>query len=394
MTTIGFYVDEVLPQMQTVAGVLSSKPVIPILDNALISVRGEKLTVTGSDNDLWLTIQTTAVNTDNVSFDFCVDMRGFLSMLKGLSGMLLTLAFDDVTHMMEGTYENGTFKMPYTDVTEYPMPSVEDIISASGPPPLRIDGSFLVGTLGRMSYAVATDVLRPVMTGIHCDLHVTDGPRMELCASDGHKLVRVTDCAKDTEDDTDSTPVAFTMTSKFARVLVNVAQKESTFECCVNDRQVLMQEVGKWQIVARLIEGRYPAYNSVIPKESSMTATLNKDLLMSAIKRVMPLGDTAMEMVMMEFGKDADGGVVVTVRTENGDYSTSAKEQIRCEGYEGADIKIAFKGSFLLQTLNSIPCDSIRMCMTTADRAATFCPSTQHAEWEYLSLLMPVRTGV
>lgn len=234
----------------------------------------------------------------------------------------------------------------------------------------------LLDSIARSLFATDNNEVRPVMNGIYFD--ITDG-KLALVATDGHKLVRNLIFNVDAE-----TTTSFILPKKPATLLRNSLSKDDS-EVMIEFTQRNAEFVfGEYTLICRLIEGRYPNYNAVIPQGNPNELTVDRKSLLCTIKRVLPFASASSQLVRLsiEPGK-------LTVSSEDIDFATSAKESILCD-YNGMNLNIGFGGNTLLEILNSL--DSEEVCLKLADpsRAGVVTPVTQPENQEILMLIMPM----
>ncbi len=374
MKKITFNVDSVLPQLAQVASVVNSKNTIQILDSVMVETFSDGSTAIFTTSDGEVTLQMKAAVESEEPTKFCVEAKTFLQTLRGLNGRVVTLTLTDESPTIEGKYDNGNFKLPYQDASMFPTPNKFD-----GEQEERIlDAQCFLRAVDMVKFSVASDELRPQMNGVHVDFFADS---MVAVASDGHKLAKFSDLSITRTDDKVS---EFILPTKPSNLLTSIMQKAVGDVKITFDARMLSVSNSDWKLTTRLIEGRFPNYNSVIPKDLSIEAVVNKENILGALKRVLPLGSSSSEMVVLNFRNNA-----VIVSAEDIDFSTSASEMIPCE-YSGESLRIAFKGSFLAMSVQNIDDELIVFSMSDPSRACVLRPFEQAGQTEFLSLLMPM----
>jgi DNA polymerase-3 subunit beta len=214
------------------------------------------------------------------------------------------------------------------------------------------------------------------MNGIYFDITTDD---LTFVASDGHKLVKVT--TKEVKGDGRS---SFILPKKPSNLLKSLLPKESgTVELKFdeNNAYVLMSN---YTMVCRFVEGRYPNYNSVIPKENPFSVTLDRLTLFNALKRVAVSSNPASGLVKLQLSEEK-----IVVSAQDIDFLTSAEEMIPCT-YEGNVMSIGFKAAFLIDILSNIPSADVRLELSDPSRAGIILPVDNEDNEEMLTLLMPM----
>ena len=358
-------------KLNMLAKVIGSKNSLPILDNFLFQVANGEMTITASDSDN--IIKSTIALTDcDGEGEFCVANRVILDALKELPEQPLSFDVDTDSYAIKIVYQNGLYNFTGLNAEDYPP--TQDMGDACTT--LVLPAQVLIDNINRSLFATASDELRPVMNGIYFD--ITDG-KLALVATDGHKLVRNLIFNIDAE-----TTTSFILPKKPATLLRNSLSKDDS-EVMIEFTQRNAEFVfGEYTLICRLIEGRYPNYNAVIPQGNPNELTVDRKSLLSTIKRVLPFASASSQLVRLsiEPGK-------LTVSSEDIDFATSAKESILCD-YNGMNLNIGFGGNTLLEILNSL--DSEEVCLKLADpsRAGVVTPVTQPENQEILMLIMPM----
>ena len=358
-------------RLQILAKAINSKSTLRVLDCFLFECKNQSLHITASDTEN--TLQTTiALDTLEGEGRFAVPNKNMLDALKELPEQPLTFDIDLDTHTISLSYQNGVSRFAFQPCDEYP--AIES--NAEGRTSLTMTSSILLDSIARSLFATDNNDVRPVMNGIYFD--ITDG-KLALVATDGHKLVRNLIFNVDAE-----TTTSFILPKKPATLLRNSLSKDDS-EVIIEFTQRNAEFVfGEYTLICRLIEGRYPNYNAVIPQGNPNELTVDRKSLLSTIKRVLPFASASSQLVRLsiESGK-------LTVSSEDIDFATSAKESILCD-YNGMNLNIGFGGNTLLEILNSL--DSEEVCLKLADpsRAGVVTPVTQPENQEILMLIMPM----
>jgi DNA polymerase-3 subunit beta len=214
------------------------------------------------------------------------------------------------------------------------------------------------------------------MNGIFFDL---TSESLAVVASDGHKLVRNKNFAVKSDS-----PASFILPKKPATLLKNVLAKDGgDVVIKFNDRSAEIT-FAEGSLSCRLIDGRYPNYNSVIPQNNPNQLTIDRRSLMGALRRVLPFASESSQLIRfhLEAGK-------LELSSEDIDFATSAKEVITCE-YNGQSMNIGFKGSSLTEILNNLEGDEVVIELADPSRAGIIVPAEQPENEDVLMLIMPM----
>lgn len=369
-------VSDVLPQMAMVSGIIASKNVIPILDNFYFKAyENGKLEVMGSNNETWVSTQmeATEVNLDGVESQcFLIEAALLLSALKNLGNKQLSMVFEEEKKSVTCGYQNGVFTIPYSYADEYPLPAQVDGER------LKIKATSLAYGIQKTKGAVSNDQLRPQMNGIHMDYQ---NGQMAFVATDAHRLALYRDHEVQFDGQVD-----MTIPLSASQIIENFTNKqEDDVEIIVSEVNTKFLFADGTMVVTRKLEGRYPNYLAVIPKEGTERCTLYKVETADAMKRTLVMGNQSVGLVVFDF--DPYKKESFNVSTEDIDFSRSAQETVRCKDYDGAELKIGFKGAYMLSALATFDTEEVRLMMNGASRGAVMTP--QGDDVDFLYLLMP-----
>lgn len=359
-------------KLNMLAKVIGSKNSLPILDCFLFQVANGEMSITASDSDN--VIKSTLALTDHDGEgEFCVPNRVILDALKELPEQPLHFDVDAAGEAVaiKIVYQNGLYNFTGQSAEEYPRTqSMNDACTT-----VSLPTEMLINNISRSIFATASDELRPVMNGIYFDL---TADALAIVASDGHKLVRSKNFTIKSES-----PSAFNLPKKPASLLKNILNKDGDDAIIKFDDRSAEIQFTDGVMRCRLIDGRYPNYNSVIPNNPN-EVTVDRRGLQSALRRVLPFASESSQLIRfhIESGR-------FEVSSEDIDFSTSAKEQLSCE-YNGSPISIGFKGSSLMEILSNLTSDNIIIQLADPSRAGIIVPAEQPENEDILMLIMPM----
>ena len=357
--------------LQAISRVINSKSTLPILDCFLFNIEGNKLSITASDNETTLDTMLEIVESDG-DFQFAIPSKTLLDAIKELPEQPIT--FDVNTQSMEVAiqYMNGKYAMMAQSADEYPMAALMGENSVS----FTIEADTLLGGINRTLFATADDELRPVMNGIYFDIF---NDNVTLVASDGHKLVRYRLYSVTSDE-----KAAFILPKKPAALLKNLLAKEAgEIKITFDDRNATF-EMPTHRMICRLIEGRYPNYNSVIPQNNPFKVTIDRAAMLSALRRVSVFSSQSSSLIKLRMGNNE-----LLISAQDVDFSTSAEEKLTCS-YEGNPMSIGFKATFLMDILANINGQDVVIEVSDPSRAGVLVPAEQTEAEELLMLLMPM----
>ena len=358
-------------RLQTISRVQSSKNALPILDCILFELANGELRITASDSE---TTMITSIEITDAEGEgkFAIGAKQLISSVKEISEQPITFNIDPNTFAIEITYQNGKYNLVGQNGYEFPSPSG----IAEGTRSISIDSQILMNGINRSLFAAADDELRPQMNGVYFDLTPES---ITFVASDGHKLVRNRVFSVHADE-----PMAFILPKKPALLLKAVLPKaEGDAVIRFDDRNAEIQ-LEDYIINCRLIEGRYPNYNSVIPQDNPFRVTADRLAFISALRRVSVFASQSSALIKIH----VDQGTL-TVSAQDLDFSTSAEEHLMCE-YDGTAMSIGFNGPFLLDVLNSITSNEVVLELADPSRAGVITPAGPCLNEDLIMLLMPM----
>ena len=358
-------------RLQTLSRVLASKNSIQILDCILFELQDGKLRLTASDSETTL-VSTLDVDEADSNGMFAIKAATIINGLKEISDQPITLDVNPETHEIVIYYQNGRSSFVGQGGEEYPSyPSISDSAQQ-----LTIDANVLLNGISRAIFATAEDEIRPVMNGVFFDITPDS---VTFVASDGHKLVRDRSFTTHCEQ-----PASFILPKKPAKTLKDILAKENGDAIVRLDDRNARVELENYTLNCRLIEGRYPNYNSVIPQDNPFRVSVDRVTLIGALRRVLVFASTSTSLVKLRVDQND-----LIVSTQDIDFSTSAEEHVLCD-YSGTAMSIGFKGPFLVDILNCMSSQEVVLELADPSRAGVIVPAEQEEQEDLLMLLMPM----
>ena len=364
---------ELLNHIQAVSRVISSKNTLPILDNILFALDGKKLELTASDLESTL---VTAMEIENASESgsIAIPARLLLDTLKEFPDQPLTFDVNLNTLGVVINSENGQFSIVGQNGNDFPqLPVIKEEEKTS----FEITADVLLQGITNTIFATAEDELRPVMNGIFIELATSD---LIFVASDAHKLVRY----KRTDTKAES-GTSFILSKKPANLLKNILPREEGSIAVEIDNKNAHFVLPHYKLICRLVEGKYPSYNSVIPTDNPNKLIIDRLKFYNSLKRVSVFSNQASNLIKLQLT-----GNQVTVSAQDIDFSISAYEKITCQ-YDGDELDIGFKSTFLIEILQNIQSPDIVMELSDPSRAGIILPlENENDNEDILMLLMPM----
>ena len=368
--------SELLTHLLAINRVISSKNTLPILDNFLFNLEGNELNVTASDLETTLMTKMSVENTSD-SGSIALPARILTDTLKEFPEQPLTFDINLETLAVVIISENGRFNIVGQKGLDYPqLPILKDDKKGS----LQMNPGVLLSGISKTLFASADDELRPVMNGVFLELFTEN---ITFVASDAHKLVRYkrTDAKADKE-------ASFILPKKPASLLKSILPREDNQVTIEFDDKNAFFTLSEFKLVCRLVEGNYPSYDSVIPKDNPNKLIIDRIEFYNTLKRVSVFSNQASNLVKLQLT-----GNQITISAQDIDFSISAHERLNCQ-YEGDEMEIGFKSVFLIEILSNLSSQDVVFELSDPSRAGILLPAEKdHEEDDILMLLMPMMIG-
>jgi DNA polymerase-3 subunit beta len=357
--------------LQSISKVIASKNALPILDSFLFNLEGEKLTITASDVETRLVTSVDVVSPEGSGL-FAIDAKRLLDPLKELPEQPLTININDDNMVVNVDYENGKFNFPGQKGDAYPQqkPLSEDAVF------LTLESQILLNGVSRALFATADDELRPVMNGIYVDIQPES---LTFVASDSHKLVRLRNLSIQSGE-----RASFILPKKPANLLKSLLSKNAEKIIVTFDENNAYVKTSAFEMVCRLIEGRYPNYDAVIPSDNPNMATVDRISFLTALKRVSVSSNQASGLLKVQLSENQ-----MIISAQDIDFSTSGEEKIVCQ-YSAIPLSIGFKAPHLIDILTNISSENVVLQLADSSRAGVLVPAENEENEDLLMLLVPM----
>ena len=357
-------------EIQVLGGIINSSNTLPILDNFLFEINNNILVLSSSDLESTMTsqIEIESTSTDKIA----ISAKLLTDILKTFSEQPLTFIKTD-NNTIEISASNGKYSLAYLNGDEFPK-QVE-ILDAHE---TVINGSDLGNAINSTIFASGTDDLRPVMSGFFFQFN---SESLKFVATDAHKLVKF-----ETTEYTASEVSEFIMPKKPLQILKGILQTESSDLTIQHNDSNAKFIFDKSSITCRLIDGKFPNYEAVIPKDNPNVLTIDRQLFLNSARRVSIFSNKTTNQIRLKLA-----GSLLNISAEDFDFSNKADENLECQ-YSGDDIQIGFNSKFLIEMLNNLDSDMITLSMSHPNRAGIIRPLIESGESKesITMLVMPV----
>ena len=358
-----------------VSKVINSKNAITILNNFLLTLKDGILTVTGSDTENILSARVSVENAEGEGC-FCLDARRLVELLREMPEKTIDFDIDDSNLAIEIRYPGGDYSLMGLNGDEFPLPKTED--ADEQPINFVCPGEQLVKGIDNSLFAVGQDDFRPQMMGIYFDIKPDS---ITFVATDTRKLVRYIcrNIAPGVEG-------SCLLPVKPATIIKNVFAKDERMTVTMNSKNATI-EGDSFTFKCCFLNGRFPDYNRVIPKNNPYTLTADRVSFLTAVRRVGVFVDPAFGLEKFRITPER-----VLLKSSDQGNCTSAREQVPCS-FTGQELTIGFSAPYLIEILNTIPTEDIIVELSDPGRPGLFRPTEDAEGTELLMLLMPMTVG-
>ena len=360
-----------LKNLNSISGVITTNPVVPILENVLFEIEGGNLLITASDLQTSVMVELQVESKEDGSV--AIPAKILIETLKNLPEQPVTFSIDDQNYNIEINSDNGRYKLAGENSADFPkVPGVNDGYSSD------INSEILNSAISNTIFSTSTDELRPAMTGVFFKLASTG---CTFVSTDGHRLVKYirTDIKGDEVDHDMILP------RKSLNLLKSIlpTDKSSEIKLDFNASNAYFS-FENIKMVCRLIDERYPDYDNVIPSDNSNTVTITKSELLGSLKRISIYANKTTNQVRFKIT-----GSEILISAEDLDFSNEANERISCE-HDGDDIEIGFNAKFLIEMLSNIESEKVILKLSEPNRAGLLIPEDINDNEDITMLVMPV----
>ncbi|EON76312.1 DNA polymerase III beta subunit [Lunatimonas lonarensis] len=361
--------SSLLKHLSSINGVVTTNPVVPILENFLFEIKDSKLTVTASD------LQTSMITEIDVEAkedgNIAVPAKILIETLKNLPEQPVTFSIDKETYSIEISSDNGRYKLAGENATDFPkIPVVNNATSVD------MSTEVLSSAINNTIFATSGDELRPAMTGVYVNLSDTN---TTFVATDGHRLIRYRRV-----DIVSSDPASIIIPRKALNLLKATLPSDNVPVSVEFNASNAYFKFNSIKMICRLIDERFPDYENVIPLDNNNNMTIDRLDFLGSLRRIAIYANKTTHQVRLKLT-----GSELQISAEDLDFSNEANERLSCV-HDGEDIEIGFNAKFLVEMLNNINSREITLKFSAPNRAGLITPSDMKDNEDILMLVMPV----
>lgn len=356
-------------QLAAINGVVSTNPIVPILENFLLQLDGNKLTVTASDLQTVMSTEIKVESEDKGAI--AIPAKLLLDTLRALPDQPITLKVDEETFGTEIISENGRYKLSGENPIDFPKTPV-----VSNGYVIEIPASALGTAISNTIFATSTDDLRPAMGGVFLQLGTES---TTFVATDGHRLVRYR--RTDIRSDADTSLI---IQRKALTLLKAILPSDEVLIRAEFSASNAFFSFGNIQMICRLVDERFPDFENAIPTDNPNTLTINRSEILQSLRRISIYSNKTTHQVRLKLTLNN-----LVISAEDLEFSNEANEQLTCE-YNGEDMEIGFNAKFLIEMLSNLSCNTVTFELSQPNRAGLIIPVEQDEHEDFLMLVMPV----
>jgi DNA polymerase-3 subunit beta len=358
-----------LKQLAAINGVVSTNPIVPILENFLFQLDGDSLTVTASDLQTVMITEIQVESSDKGAI--AIPAKLLLDTLRGLPEQPIAIKVDSDTFGIEIVSENGRYKLSGENPIDFPkIPSVNRAFS------VELSSTSLMSAIVNTIFATSTDELRPAMTGVFLQLGANHAT---FVATDGHRLIRYR--RFDVKSAVDTTMI---IPRKALNLLKSSLPDNVPVKAEFSQSNAFFS-FANIKMICRLIDERFPDYENAIPTNNPNVLTISRGEILNSLRRISIYSNRTTHQIRLKLTPPNE----LVISAEDLDYSNEANERLLCE-YNGDEMEIGFNAKFLIEMLNNVNSNSLSFELSAPNRAGIVVPLEKEDDEDILMLVMPV----
>jgi len=358
--------ENLLKPLQQVCGVLSSRPNIPVLNNVLLHIEDNFLTITGTDLEVELSTRT-ELTSSSQNGSYTIPAKKFLDICRSLPDEAeINVSFEDERALIK----SGRSKFNLTTLPAEDYPNLENWQS-------QVEFTTVQATLRRLieatQFSMANQDARYFLNGMKIE---TEGNLLRTVATDGHRLAV---CTIPLEQELQNYAVIVPRKGVLELVrLLDNSESPATLQIGANNLRV---QLGNVVFTSKLIDGRFPDYRRVLPRDASQILEANWDTLKQAFVRMAILSSERFRSVRLTLESNQ-----LKITATNPEQEEA--EEIVDVSYNGVPMEVGFNVSYILDVLNALKCNQVRMRLTDSNSSCLM-EDCEDPSAEYV--IMPMR---
>lgn len=344
--------NELYRKLKTVGKIVQPIKSLQAAETFKFDFTEDALTISGTDIMGVIKGKNITCEKEPGACSFLVDAKILLNVLVELPEQPIELEVTD--KKMVVTYSSGHFEVPLIDADIFPVIDTNGENSS-----FEMSAEKIINGINQVIGCAANDELRPVMNGVF--LEIGSG-KLSFVSTDAHRLAIQ---EIEIEEELLTSAIVPTKATKIILNILSECKKEDSVKITVNQKNITV-ETDNYELIYRLIDGRYPNYMAVIPHNKDVLEFNRMDLI-SALKRISIFSNPKTSKVVLDISETK-----MVISASYIDYGISASEEFTV--HADFDLKIAFKSHFILELLNSLPSDECRFLFSEPNRGVLIKP--------------------
>lgn len=367
--------EALVKPLSLVAGVVERRQTLPILANVLVSVEGSQLSLVGTDLEVELTGRVTLEDADSIGGSVTVPGRKLFDICKSLpEGSVIELMQDGAKLVVKSG--RSRFSLATLPATEFPL---VDSLNVRGS--MTVDQQALKALIEQTGFAMAQQDVRYYLNGMLWELNAQE---FRVVATDGHRLatshIALSQGVVQGLTGPDATQII--LPRKGVLELSRLLQPgDAPAEVSLGDNH-LKVETASFTFISKLVDGKFPDYQRVLPKNATKKVVGERDVLRSALSRAAILSNEKYRGIRLNLSNDQ-----LQVVANNPEQEEA--EEIVSVDYRGESLEIGFNVSYLLDVLGVIHEDNVQISLSDPSGSALLEAAAEHANAMYV--VMPMR---
>ncbi|MBL7128035.1 MAG: DNA polymerase III subunit beta [Ignavibacteria bacterium] len=373
--------EQFVNSLTKLSSVIPTRSTLPILDNILFELEGNKLKLLASDLEIF--VRTTVEVEGSEDGKVAIPAKRLLEISRTLTSADISVDVNEKNKLTLKT-KNGKYSLSGEPPEDFPTPEEKENLNK-----IELDGSILRRFISKIIHAVNNDEIRRNMSGILFDIGKNE---LRFVATDGFRLGKIIKTNFTHDNPADHKIIVPLKTCQLILRLNN--NEDSVVEYDENLIRIKFNDV---DIYSKLIDDTFPNYETVIPLDNNKLLIIDKNNIENSLRRALIFADDITKRVKLEITNSS-----ITIKADNPEIGAEGEETIDCEfrmkdssdvNFDEEPFSIAFNASYLIDCVSHIQTDKINFDFNTPSKAAIATPTEQSPDEDFMELVMPVRVG-
>ncbi|HHS13883.1 MAG TPA: DNA polymerase III subunit beta [bacterium] len=362
--------NDLLEALQRISGVVPTRSTTPILENILFELDEEKLKITGTDLEISITTGVTPKKIEQTG-SIALPARVITEMIRSLPAIPVQFELDE-TKRVRITTDQGYYQVAGISRNEFPdNPSLSEARS------IELKNDLLRRMFSKTIFAVSSEELRPALMGVYMQIMPDE---FRMVATDGHRLSKIIDSSFRF----DEAGIQMIIPPKAVQIALKNLNEEGNIKLQLNQGGLCFI-FDNTTLYTRLVEGEYPDYEKVIPRDNDKKMVVDRSLLMATVKRVSLFSSALTHQVRFSLSQNR-----LAVCSEDADIGGEAREELNVE-YNDEPMELGYNAQYILDILKHVDDDKVVFTLKNPVRAAVVKPLSQKENESFMMLIMPIK---